>query len=90
MEAACVRGAATKVISGPVAMDYAPWAQVVMVRSAEQMLSAVIESLEEADVLIMAAAVADYTPARYRESKIKKGDKIAPSNSNKPMISSQP
>lgn len=77
VEAACMRGAATKVISGPVAMDYAPWAHVVMVRSAEQMLSAVKENLDEADVLIMAAAVADYTPAGYRESKIKKGDKLA-------------
>ncbi len=77
VEAACVRGASTKVISGPVALEYAPWAQVLMVRSAEQMLAAVTESLKDADVLIMAAAVADYTPAQYRESKIKKGDKLA-------------
>ncbi len=75
-EAACLRGALVKVISGPVSIEYAPWAEVVEVRSARQMLHAVQEGLTDADVLIMAAAVADYVPSVYRDSKIKKGDRL--------------
>lgn len=75
-EAACLRGARVKVISGPVSVDYAPWAQVVDVRSAQEMLHAVQESLGHADVLIMAAAVADYVPSVRRDAKIKKGDRL--------------
>ena len=77
VEAAALRGAQVKVISGPVCVEYAPWADVIMVRSAGQMLDAVRENLESADVLIMAAAVADYVPETYRASKIKKGDKLS-------------
>ena len=76
VEAACLRGARVKVISGPVRVDYAPWAQVVEVRSAREMLHAVQASLHDADVLIMAAAVADYVPSVCRDAKIKKGDKL--------------
>ncbi|HPR54752.1 MAG TPA: bifunctional phosphopantothenoylcysteine decarboxylase/phosphopantothenate--cysteine ligase CoaBC [Deltaproteobacteria bacterium] len=77
VEAACVRGARVKVVSGPVVVDYAPWATVIDVRSAQDMLSCVKENLPDADVLIMAAAVADYTPHTYSKSKIKKGEKTA-------------
>jgi phosphopantothenoylcysteine decarboxylase/phosphopantothenate--cysteine ligase len=77
VEAACIRGARVKVISGPVEVGYAPWADVVGVRSAREMLEAVKENLGEADVLIMAAAVADYTPNTYSMRKIKKGEKTA-------------
>jgi phosphopantothenoylcysteine decarboxylase/phosphopantothenate--cysteine ligase len=76
VEAACLRGAQVRVISGPVNVDYAPWAEVVDVRSARDMLSAVQDNLKDTDVLIMAAAVADYVPSTYRDSKIKKGDKL--------------
>lgn len=73
-EAACLRGAEVKVVSGPVNQPYAPWATVIQVRSSSDMLSAVEANLAEADVLIMAAAVADYLPKHYRARKIKKGD----------------
>ena len=76
VEAACLRGARVKVISGPVNREYAPWADVIMVRSAGQMLDAVRDNLNGTDVLVMAAAVADYVPEAYRGSKIKKGDKL--------------
>ncbi|MFY9399212.1 MAG: bifunctional phosphopantothenoylcysteine decarboxylase/phosphopantothenate--cysteine ligase CoaBC [Desulfomonilia bacterium] len=76
VEAATLRGAKVKVISGPVHLEYAPWAEVIRVRSAAQMLEAVREQLEGTDVLIMAAAVADYVPETCRESKIKKGDRL--------------
>jgi phosphopantothenoylcysteine decarboxylase/phosphopantothenate--cysteine ligase len=75
VEAACLRGARVKVISGPVGIDYAPWATVIDARSAREMLDAVKENLPDSDVLIMAAAVADYTPKNYSQSKIKKGEK---------------
>ncbi|RLB00700.1 MAG: bifunctional phosphopantothenoylcysteine decarboxylase/phosphopantothenate--cysteine ligase CoaBC [Deltaproteobacteria bacterium] len=71
-EAACLRGANVKVITGPVNLDYAPWAKVIKVRSAKDMFNAVKEHLEWADVLIMAAAVADFVPSVYRKQKIKK------------------
>jgi len=77
VEAACIRGARLKVITGPVMVQYAPWATVIEVRSAQEMLAAVKENLAETDVLIMAAAVADYTPHTYSKSKIKKGEKTA-------------
>ncbi len=77
VEDACTRGAKLKVISGPVMVEYAPWATVINVRSAQEMLERVKENLSDADVLIMAAAVADYTPHTYSKSKIKKGEKSA-------------
>ncbi|HVN72849.1 MAG TPA: bifunctional phosphopantothenoylcysteine decarboxylase/phosphopantothenate--cysteine ligase CoaBC [Desulfomonilia bacterium] len=77
VEASCIRGAKVKVISGPVSVEYAPWATIINVRSAQEMLSAVKENLTNADILIMAAAVADYTPYTYSKSKIKKGEKTA-------------
>jgi len=76
VEAACLRGARVKVISGPVNMEYPPWATVIDARSAKDMLNAVKENLPDSDVLIMVAAVADYTPKSYSKSKIKKGDKM--------------
>jgi phosphopantothenoylcysteine decarboxylase / phosphopantothenate---cysteine ligase len=76
VDAACLRGARVKVISGPVGIDYPPWATVIDARSAKEMLEAVEENLADSDVLIMAAAVADYTPKNYSRSKIKKGEKM--------------
>jgi phosphopantothenoylcysteine decarboxylase / phosphopantothenate---cysteine ligase len=75
-EAACLRGADVTVISGPVNINYAPWAHVIPVRSANDMLTAVTDHIENADVLIMAAAVADFTPKVCCSSKIKKCEKI--------------
>ncbi len=71
-EAACLRGASVKVITGPVNVNYAPWAKVIEVRSANDMFNAVKEHLDWADVLIMAAAVADFVPSTYKKQKIKK------------------
>jgi len=73
VEAACLRGAEVTVVSGPVALEFAPWARVINVRSASEMLAAVKDTLAGHDVLIMAAAVADYVPKEYRDRKIKKG-----------------
>ena len=47
---------------------------VVPVKSAEDMFNAVKERLDESDIIIKAAAVADYTPVTTADSKIKKSD----------------
>ncbi len=74
--AAAARGARVSLIAGPVTLP-TPAAGTgslhrIDVRSAAQMHAAVIGALP-ADVYIGAAAVADYTPARVAEEKIKKG-----------------
>ncbi len=70
VEAAVNRGAEVRVISGPVNLKYA--AETIHVRSAAEMLAAIEHNLAACDILIMAAAVADYTPVTCAESKIKK------------------
>ena len=47
---------------------------VVNVKSAEDMFSAVKEHLDESDIIVKAAAVADYTPVTVADNKIKKSD----------------
>lgn len=49
-------------------------ATVIHVDSAESMLDAVLENIQNATVLVMAAAVADYKPAQQSDQKIKKSD----------------
>jgi phosphopantothenoylcysteine decarboxylase/phosphopantothenate--cysteine ligase len=65
-------GADVTLVTGPVAIEPPQGALVVRVRSAEGMHDAVIKSAPDADIIIMAAAVADYTPERVSGSKIKK------------------
>ena len=66
------RGARVVLVSGPVALR-APWdVELVPVVSAAQMYDAVMQALPQADVVIKAAAVADYRPAQAAEQKIKK------------------
>lgn len=73
-EAAANRGADVTLISGPTALKKPMFVKTVDVVSAADMLSAVMRETEGADALIMAAAVADYTPAEYSAEKIKKHD----------------
>jgi phosphopantothenoylcysteine decarboxylase/phosphopantothenate--cysteine ligase len=72
-EAALRRGARVVLVSGPVAIEPPSGAEVVSVRSAEEMRAAVMERLGEATVVIKAAAVADYRPVARQSSKIKRG-----------------
>lgn len=72
--AAAMRGAEVTLISGPVSLETPLYVSRTDVRSAEEMFMAVSEALKDCDVLIMAAAVADYTPVSCAESKIKKQD----------------
>lgn len=66
------RGAHVSLISGPVALATPYGVDVVRVETAAQMRDAVITATEEADVLIMSAAVADYRPAQVAAQKLKK------------------
>lgn len=71
-EAARERGAKVILITAPTTL-YAPdGVEVLQVQTALQMREAVLKAVPEADVLIMAAAVADYRPATAAKSKLKK------------------
>lgn len=72
-EAAAEAGASVKLISGPVNIKAPERTQLIKVESAEEMLSASLEGLENCDIFIAAAAVADYRPTAIAEHKIKKG-----------------
>ncbi|MGH9310606.1 MAG: bifunctional phosphopantothenoylcysteine decarboxylase/phosphopantothenate--cysteine ligase CoaBC [Vicinamibacterales bacterium] len=68
------RGARVILVSGPSTLDPPAGAELVRVRSAEQMHTIVQRHALEAHVVVMAAAVADYTPERRAAGKIEKGD----------------
>lgn len=69
---AAARGALVTVIAGPTTVDVPPVNEVVRVRSAAEMHAAVIAHADAADVVIMAAAVADYTPVARASQKVSK------------------
>jgi phosphopantothenoylcysteine decarboxylase/phosphopantothenate--cysteine ligase len=71
-EAAIEAGHAVTLVSGRVCLEPPAGAKVVRVTTAEEMQSAVNESVGDADVLVMCAAVADYRPAQFSRQKIKK------------------
>jgi phosphopantothenoylcysteine decarboxylase / phosphopantothenate---cysteine ligase len=66
------RGAHVTLISGPVALDAPYGVEVTRVGTALQMRDAVVAAVQEADVLVMSAAVADYRPAQVAAQKLKK------------------
>ncbi len=71
---AMLRGAQVTLISGPVSLDPVPFVETKPVTTAADMLAAIQEALPETDILIKAAAVADYRPANVAEDKMKKKD----------------
>ena len=72
--AALRRGAEVTLVSGPVALACPMGAQLVPVRSAKEMLEAVLARADASDIIIKTAAVADYTPANPADHKVKKKD----------------
>ncbi len=72
--AARERGMDVVLISGPVTLPPPQGVDIVQVESAAEMAEAVRKAAENADIIIMSAAVADYRPAAYSSSKIKKSD----------------
>lgn len=71
-EQAALMGALTVLVAGPTALPTPPGVERINVRSAEQMLRGVLDQIDDADVYIGAAAVADYRPVAPRANKIKK------------------
>lgn len=71
---AMLRGADVTLISGPTALKPVPGVKTVDVVSAKDMFKAVQAALPETDILVKAAAVADYRPVSIAEDKIKKQD----------------
>ena len=71
-EAARARGASVTLVSGPVALEAPEGVRLIRVESASEMKAAMDEAAAEADVIIMAAAVADYRAAAPFDRKIKK------------------
>lgn len=73
-EAAANRGADVTLISGPVNLEPPMFVKTVKVESAKDMYNAVTDAFFDCDILIKAAAVADYTPEAVSDEKIKKND----------------
>ncbi len=71
-EAARSRGASVVLVSGPVSLEAPEGVRLIGVESASEMKAAMDEAAAEADVVIMAAAVADYRAAAPVDRKIKK------------------
>lgn len=69
---AMLRGAEVTLISGPAVLTPPPFVEVVPVIRAADMFEAVKARWESQDIIIKAAAVADYTPLWTEEDKIKK------------------
>ncbi|PTX61216.1 phosphopantothenoylcysteine decarboxylase/phosphopantothenate--cysteine ligase [Melghirimyces profundicolus] len=77
-EAAARAGAETVLVSGPADLTAPPEVRKVEVTTAAEMYEAVMREMKSSDVIIKAAAVADYTPVQTAERKIKKkGDRIS-------------
>ena len=79
-EECAARGASVKLVCGPVALDLGSLHRninVISVESANDMYEAAVSEFPKADVAILCAAVADFTPAERADSKIKrKGDEL--------------
>lgn len=75
---AAQRGAEVVLITGDTSIEKPPFVRTIEVVSAEDMFNAVVDTVEENtgndDIVIMSAAVADYTPANVADEKIKKAD----------------
>lgn len=70
--AAMERGAEVTLVCGETTVEPPLLVNIVHVRTAAQMLDAVLEHFPECDILVKSAAVADFTPAVYHDQKVKK------------------
>jgi phosphopantothenoylcysteine decarboxylase/phosphopantothenate--cysteine ligase len=71
---AATRGAQVTLVAGSMDVDPPAGVHVVRVESAEQMRAAMHEQAPDADIVVMAAAVADFRPEAAGEHKVKRGD----------------
>ncbi len=72
--AASLRGAEVTLVAGSCTEKMPPFVRVVNVVSADDMFAAVTESAGEYDIIVKAAAVADYTPQTVADNKLKKSE----------------
>ena len=71
------RGAVVTLVTGPTTIETPPVREVIKVRSAAEMYQSVVSRAGDMDVVVMAAAVADYAPAERAEQKVAKaGDTL--------------
>ena len=73
-EMAMLRGANVTLVSGPTALQPPMFVDFVPVTSAQEMFQQVTERAEKQDIIIKAAAVADYRPATVADQKMKKSE----------------
>ena len=74
--AAAIRGAEVKLITANTNESLPEYFDVIKVTTAEEMYKETMKAFPENDIIIMAAAVSDYTPAQPSNHKIKKGDNL--------------
>jgi phosphopantothenoylcysteine decarboxylase / phosphopantothenate---cysteine ligase len=77
-ERALARGAEVTAVVGTVEVPAPPGVRVIGVSTADQMRAAMLAEQSSADVVVMAAAVADFRPEHVAEGKIKKSDTAEP------------
>lgn len=71
---AMLRGAEVTLVTGETAIEKPRFVKVVNIKSAAEMFDAVTGLADEQDIIIKAAAVADYTPATVSDDKMKKSE----------------
>jgi len=71
---AWLRGAEVTLVAGPSGLEPPPGVEVVRVESTAELAAAVGDALPLADLLLMAAAPADYRPARSHDQKLKRAE----------------
>ncbi len=71
---AMLRGAEVTLVTGKTALAPPPFVKAVHVESAAEMFEAVTSASDAQDIIVMAAAVADYRPAAVADEKMKKSD----------------
>jgi phosphopantothenoylcysteine decarboxylase/phosphopantothenate--cysteine ligase len=69
---AAARGASVTLVAGPLKVAPPEGIRVVSVRTAQEMYDSVMELFQDADIVIKAAAVADFRPELIKDTKIKK------------------
>ena len=69
------RGARVILVSGPSALDPPPGVEIINVMSGTEMHDVIMAQYENADIVVMAAAVSDYRPVKKLKQKVKKSGK---------------
>ena len=73
-KAAACRGADVTLVAGPIDIEIPSYINTVHISSAKEMFDEVTKRADSQDIIVKAAAVADYTPETYVDDKIKKSD----------------